>query len=145
MIMDLESYSNRDKKIIRENPEKDAHGLLMLGLSQSGYERMVDSHDSEKVAELKVLDKINAKNVEPKILQTNNEIQIAQPIIKKIEPNTKPIPKLSTATEYNSHKNTNFNGQVRVLNARTGKTILMSEPFAIKLVKGSTSNEYKIL
>ncbi len=40
----MEGFSTKDAKIIRENEGKTPYDLLQLGLSQKGYERLLERH-----------------------------------------------------------------------------------------------------
>jgi len=48
--MDLSTYSNRDAKIIRDNPDASPYDLLALGLSQKAYDRYTETLEKQSKA-----------------------------------------------------------------------------------------------
>lgn len=143
MEYNLDSFSFKDKKIIKSNPDKTPYELLELGISQPGYARLVEQYETGKVEESKQTVAPEAVQ-KPKVTKEEDTI-IAQPkIIKPEEPKKPTVQRRLPGTPKTPAK-IKLNSRVRLHDKATGKTRYVDAAFAQKLIRGSMSNQYKIV
>lgn len=125
MGIDLTTYGKRDAKLISENEGKNPYELKELGLSDKGFEHLLQDgytgESSTEKTELKAETPIVEKGKEEPKVESN----VVKPVVTKVD-DKKPMPKL---TSPQSLKKQSLGG-VAVTNRKTGKTILMTDKAA---------------
>lgn len=103
-----------DQKIIDAHPDEAPYDLLQLGLSQKGYQELVDKHDAEVQ--------------QPKI----------QPVVQQVTPQLRAIPALSNiAPGVNSD-------MAYLVNHQTGFRRQMSRAAAERFVRGGRNKGFTV-
>lgn len=72
-MYNTEGFSNRDKKILRENPNLTAYGLMLKGLSDKGYERLIQQQEVVENAPAVAPEKVAAVEVLPEPEKAKDE------------------------------------------------------------------------
>lgn len=125
MGIDLTTYGKRDAKLISENEGKDAYELKELGLSDKGFEHLLQDGYTGKLAAEKTEIKAETPIVQKGKEEPKGESNVVKPVVTKVE-DKKPMPKLTSPQALKKQNS----GGVMVTNRKTGKTILMTDKAA---------------
>lgn len=132
MSIDLEGLANRDKKIIRENEGVAPYDLLTLGLSQKGYDKLIQKiNENDKEEAPAKIEEVLQKHIESR---DNSKTEIIQPTKVEATDKSKVITPISKAVA-------NY-GSVKVQNLTNGKVLTTTAYFAKILIK---NGKYKIV